>query len=281
MKKTWEAIGFDPSRFNLIIAEDDETVTDTADVVIKSSATFTPPSKHNPEKNDKSNNLKGVVIKNLPEKIPDEEIEAFLHSKGLKPSEGKITIKRNKNNTAADVEDINNETSKELIENLHEKIFFNKKVYCRGLLTLETPPKEKTQPEAKETKTPEKSLPKIPGLAKEEIKKAEKKSKEKKKKTEKKNKVEMKTVEKNKPEYFPKHNLNEFVFEESISESENETPTTNGSFFTKSPFLAREHELIQNEELRKTNENKRLHSPADPNERRIRSRSTSSVPNQQ
>ena len=63
-----------------------------------------------------------MVIKNL----PDEEIEAYLHSKGIKPSEG--TIKRNKNNTAADVKDINNETSKELMRIYTQKILQQKSV---------------------------------------------------------------------------------------------------------------------------------------------------------
>ena len=67
------------------------------------------------------------------------------------PEEGQVKIHRNKKNTNCDILEINNETAKAIIANLHEKIFFNKKVYCRGLLKIDTPEKIPVQEVSKAT----------------------------------------------------------------------------------------------------------------------------------
>ena len=172
-----------------------------------------------------------------------------------------IVIKRNKKNTAVDVENIDDENSKELIKNLHEKVFFNQKVYCRGLRLLESPEKEaeNANSDAKTTKEPEKVTlqptpekvskgePKkcnteptpgktIPGLSEEEIKKAKKKADRKKK--EEKKKTEEPKVKGMKQKDFLKEKDEEYKFddlENEINISDDETPTNEG-FFTFSPL---------------------------------------------
>ena len=109
-----------------------------ADVPIKETSHFTPIHKQHRE--SEQGNLTGVVIKNLPEQIPKEEVEEFLKTKGL-TEEGKVKVIHNKKNTKVDIEELKNETAKLLIKNLHEQIFFNRKIYCRGLLNVETPAK--------------------------------------------------------------------------------------------------------------------------------------------
>jgi hypothetical protein len=82
--------------------------------------------------------------------LPNTDVEEFLKSKGM-PEEGQVKIHRNKKNTNCDILEINNETAKAIIANLHEKIFFNKKVYCRGLLKIDTPEKIPVQEISKAT----------------------------------------------------------------------------------------------------------------------------------
>ena len=51
----------------------------------------------------------------------------------------KVTAsKKNKN---VDIEDIDLKFSDSVIESIHENVFFNRKIYCRGLKNLSTPQK--------------------------------------------------------------------------------------------------------------------------------------------
>ena len=284
MKKHWASIGFDPSTFNLVITEDDETVNETADVEIKSNNAFKTPHKNKQEEAIAVDNFKAVAIKNLPENIPDEEITAFLNTKGLKPSEGKLAIKRNKKNTAVDVNDIDDGTAKEIIKNIHEKVFFNKTVYCRGIISLDTPEKEaptKPSTEVVETRNT------IPGLANEEVKKAEKNKKKKVNK----NKIEKNVDQMNKSDFLSEPMMENYVFEDDPKDSDEEetdnvSTANKPGFFTKSPsevdpssfltpssFQSRSAKLIQKEETWKSRISKRLLSPTETDDRRMRSKS--------
>ena len=317
MRSHWDLIGFVPSNFKLDI-DDSENLSKTADVEIKTNNNFTPPSKKLHDQGVIVNNLnfKGIAIKNLPEKIPDDEIEAFLRSKGLESDSASVVVKRNKKNTAVDVEKIEPEESKLLIENLHEKVFFNQKIYCRGIRNLESPIKdsqavndssEKSVPQI-DDKEPDSSRT-IPGLPEEEIKKAQNKAEKKRKEKEKKELNEMKGVKINKLKRgdFLKESVKEFAFENAEEEgtgsgSDNEssdgyeTPTNDG-FFTFSPVKADENvnpllspssyrsraaKQIRKDELWKSIVTpagmKRGPSPTNSTDRRIRAKSISLIP---
>ena len=143
-----------------------------------------------------------------------------MFQQGLQFTQGKLKITHNeKKNTEVDVEDINAETCRMLIENIHETFFNERKVYCRGLLAMVSPIKDPSPAAGKDShvdvktaassspsktlaasssppQTPAKTGPyAIPGLSQEEIIKQAKKSKEKKKKEEKKKEAEQNSFE--------------------------------------------------------------------------------------
>ena len=185
MKAHWDAIGFSPSLFQLNLDDDDENTSDTADAIIKSNETFTPSAKHTNEATISTVKAIGVVIKNLPENFPKSDAMQFLASYGLEKGKGKLKIHRNKKNTNIDVEDIDDAIANLLIKNIHEKIFFNKKVYCRALVHVHTPSKDAPLVDDKASDVNASPLlkPIIPGLSQEDIKKADRKiAKEAKKK---------------------------------------------------------------------------------------------------
>ena len=114
-----------------------------------------------------------------------------------------------------DIENISNDTCGKLIANIHEQVFFSRKVYCRGLKNLETPtkiaPEEKSKDTTDNTSKPDPDTkiddskdatadkddietienkkdslpPLVPGLSKEEAAKAAKKARQHKNKLDK------------------------------------------------------------------------------------------------
>ena len=130
------------------------------------------------------------MIKNLPENIPEIDAVKFLKSQGLE-NKGELKIHHNKKNTNIDVEDIGDVTAKLLIKNIHEQTFFSRKVYCRALLNVHTPPRTQAsigREREVEENPPNSGSPLLnpnipPGLSQEDAKKAERKQiKENKKK---------------------------------------------------------------------------------------------------
>ena len=89
MKAHWDEIGFKPSEFQLKLDETNENLTDTADAIIKTNNSFTPPPKQTSnlttegDSNNANKLVTGVVIKNLPENIPEVDAIHFLKSHGL------------------------------------------------------------------------------------------------------------------------------------------------------------------------------------------------------
>ena len=81
-------------------------------------------------------------MRNLPVSISEEDIKSFLISKGLPSGHNDMKISRSKKNKNVDIENISPKTCVALIENIHEKVFFNMKIYCRGLKNLVTPAKD-------------------------------------------------------------------------------------------------------------------------------------------
>ena len=209
MKSLWQEIGFNPSKFQL---EDVENVDYTADVQIKDT-NFTPEQRKNkPSPEDKSK-FTGVTIKNFPKDIPEPDLVAFLETKGLPMGWKQIKLYRNERNTNVDVDDLEPQVCENLIEGLHENIYFGMKTYCRGMLNVVTPvktteneptitsrkasdivePIEKDKDKSKEIQSlnknkkstksgkkktePEKDLRIPPGLSVKDFKKAQKKAK--------------------------------------------------------------------------------------------------------
>ena len=174
MIEHWKKIGFVPSDFKGPDSDDDVF---TDEVIIKESNVFTPPHRQPNDNIEDDSQHTGVVIKNLPANIPENEVIEFLTSKGL-PDGHPISVLNNPpKNTNVDVEDLEKEACKALISILNGKRYFNKTVYCRGLKNLHTPPKENK--EEKSDKSPALKNPpeiKIPGLPDEDIKKAKIKS---------------------------------------------------------------------------------------------------------
>ena len=135
MRNHWEKIGFVPDNFSLPTGEDD-TNDVTNDVEIKENNFFTPPHrKQTPIENDTSR-YSGVVIRNLPKDITVEEVTAYLRTKGLPSSVETVKIDNNKKNTAAKVDALENKVCIELIKNIHEQIYNENKVYCRGMVEI-------------------------------------------------------------------------------------------------------------------------------------------------
>ena len=231
MRVHWETINFKPTNFKLDTSEDPEN--GPGDVPIKENERFTPPHKKSalPMVNE---NYTGVVIKNLPLEMTENDLKKFLVSKGLPEEASKMKIGKTERSTRVDIEDINGETCLNLIKNIHEKKFFDRVIYCRGLRDLITPVKTNTTEDnaaadnkstelkastqtgaiQRNTSSPTKASI-IPGLSKDELAKAAKKARQKLKKNE-------KSMKSSKPE----NSIRETFLKTPVSPD----PTTNYEF---------------------------------------------------
>ena len=147
MKEHWEAIGFKVENFKLDTEDDDnnDAVKQvTEDVPIKEGYKFSPKTKTQ----HVSVSHIGVVVKNLPKVLPEEEVMKFLKENGLpdETASDSIQIIESQKNKNVDVEGLNEDVCKRMIENINEKVFFNQKVYCRGLTNLNNTPKKANIP---------------------------------------------------------------------------------------------------------------------------------------
>ena len=337
MKQLWSEIGFTPTSFELEAINNDEindTETRTSDAPILKESRF--PSnlpREAPTAKD-IEQFDGMTIKNIPSHLDDKEITTFLFNYGLPQDHGMdlIRINKDRKNTWVVVEGLTPDDVNTMFNSIHfpktRQKFFDAPIYCRPLRNM-TPVKV-----AKDDDKPsdEKSLGAtaknppgtpnpdtdhstsatgphtIPGLTKNQQKKAAKKAQ---KKT---NKVEKEDVEKENPTVNSKTKTrkdfmktdtfddmdedvddieNSFVFEERTEKS------GHSKFFTKSPASAEDSidsllspgsfdstsaKQIQKEELWKQivqqNANKRNLSPEAVETRSIRKRceSLSSIP---
>ena len=249
MRKHWEEIKFEPSNFRLDTLEENDM--DTFDLPIKENEKFTPQHKGPANMgglHDKT--FTGVVIKNLPAEITETDLLAFLISKGLPETVANPKVKRSDRNTNVDIEGIENEVCEKLIENIHERNFFNRTVYCRGLKDLISPIKdiskfdenkvEKSVPEASSPSMikADKSASVSPQLSKEQAK-AAKKARQLQNKMEKLKPLKSHEKKDNLREDFLKNvtddSMSEFVFNDS--DSSPSPKSTSSKFFTHSPVL--------------------------------------------
>ena len=134
MRDLWAAIGFKPAEFNLETSEGGEVSEKT--VEIKATDQFTPPHRSRTMASQDKDNFIGVTIKNLPKDIPEREVKILLEEQGLSTTQSGIKITRNFKSTKVDIIDLDAELCNSLIANIHEKVFFTKKVYCRGILDI-------------------------------------------------------------------------------------------------------------------------------------------------
>ena len=80
-------------------------------------------------------------MKNFPKDTPEQAIIAFLETQGLPIGLKNVKFHKNKKNINIDVENIEPSLCHTLIRNLHDKVAFDAKIYCRGLSYVITPPK--------------------------------------------------------------------------------------------------------------------------------------------
>ena len=243
MRNHWEDIGFNPNRFELDINELNDAGTE--DMEIKENSSFTPPKREIPK--EASVIYTGVNIRNIPLTLTDEEVVQFLVTEGIPTGHKAVKIQRNKRNISVDVENLISDECDEIIKNMNEVKFGDKKVYCNGIVYLQTPAKE-TEISKEETgkhenvnsaensqpeKSPEKT-PLIPGLLPKEIKKAKKKADKRLVKQKKRQQKEEENVEKHKhtAKYFMKNDIQQKESavdgddeEDSETDSEDELPT--------------------------------------------------------
>ena len=136
IKGLWKEIGFEPSNFGL---EGDD---DSEDVEIRGGTHFTPTHRKQEITPAEASKFTGVAVKNLPKDIPENDIKHFLEASGLPMGCNTFTIMRTSKNTNVDVEDLSNSACSSLIKNIHGKVFFNLKIYCRGMSNVMTPKKK-------------------------------------------------------------------------------------------------------------------------------------------
>ena len=134
MTNLWSAIGFKPSEFKLQYDEGGELLEKV--VEIKESGQFTPPHKSKPKECQDKDKFVGVTIKNLPKDIPEREVTLFLEGQGLDIAHPGVNIIKNFKSTKVDITDLDAKLCNTMIENIHERVFFTRKVYCRGVLEV-------------------------------------------------------------------------------------------------------------------------------------------------
>ena len=123
--RLWKRIGYLPEVSNI--------VDDDSNVELQTGGEFTP------QKVTSSPELfTGVVIKNIPKEIDQGEVVEFLLESGL--PEVNLDAIQFEHSGAVSIRNIDNRVCLLLIENLHEKRVFSRRIYCNGIVPL-TPQK--------------------------------------------------------------------------------------------------------------------------------------------
>ena len=141
MREHWEEIRFSPNLFELDLSEVDEFVTE--DMEIKDGSNFTPPRKLAEINSEVI--LSGIVVKNFPAGISEKDLIGALESVGLPENHTGVKIHQTLRNTNVDIENLMSHECYELIDNLNEKIFFKKKIYCKGMIYITSPIKDNNE----------------------------------------------------------------------------------------------------------------------------------------
>ena len=137
--KLWKEIGYEPEVVELAAVYDDHGDHEDAQVTEQAGGEFTPVKAA-----ALSCNFGGVSIRQFPKETDSGEIMEFLVSSGLPESlrdnvhfkpRGRVVING-----------LDHSICKILIEEIHTKIHFNKKLFCDGIVPL-TPQKDETSPQ--------------------------------------------------------------------------------------------------------------------------------------
>ena len=139
MVEHWRKIGFAPTEFVL----DDDLDTEN-DAEIKDSDKCT--SQKNELTEEETTRFTGIILKNLPIALPDRDIIEVLIEAGA-PTTSNFQIHRPEGALKASLE-INNLDSQEcrnIIDRLQGKIINGNKVFCRGSSDLHTPKKNEKE----------------------------------------------------------------------------------------------------------------------------------------
>ena len=153
--KLWKEIGYEPEVVELAAVYDDHGDHEDAQVTEQAGGEFTPVKAA-----ALSCNFGGVSIRQFPKETDSGEIMEFLVSNGLPESlrdnvhfkpRGRVVING-----------LDHSICKILIEEIHTKIHFNKKLFCDGIVPL-TPQKDETSPQPMVSATqPHSSAPPLP-----------------------------------------------------------------------------------------------------------------------
>ena len=125
----WNDIGYVPD-----IDHDED---DNCDDLVESADQFTPYKVQS----FPVDNFTGVSIKKVPKDTDHGEILEFLMNNGL-PDDKKEAVQINSNGSII-INNLDNYIVEYLIESIHGKVYFDKKLYCNGILPL-TPDKHDT-----------------------------------------------------------------------------------------------------------------------------------------
>ena len=148
MKKVWDMIQFKPANFELehLETEADQAERATDGIPIKEAEKFSPIAvKPQPIEKD-IQKYEGLLIKNFPKTMMDEDIIAFLKEIGGEDlGEGsEVKFEKNDKNITVSIESLTPGTVQRLIKLVHfpetKQKFFNVPLYCRAIRTL-TPAK--------------------------------------------------------------------------------------------------------------------------------------------
>ena len=99
------------------------------------------PVRQSPSEGLNKDRLTGVVVKNLPEALPDKEVELIVKAAGLDEKHLRKTTKFGGKMTVV-INDLENKVCLEIIEKLDGMKVHDNKIYCKGLSELYTPEKK-------------------------------------------------------------------------------------------------------------------------------------------
>ena len=147
IRNLWQEIGYSPSEVEL----DDDINVDLdkdTEIIQQEGGMFTP---HKPGSDD-SEKYSGVSIKTFPKDTDHGAIVDFLVKSGLDAiNMDKIVIK---NNGSVTIRNLENAACKVLIDNIHSRLNFGKRLYCNGIIPL-TPTKDDTDHDSATTPSSE------------------------------------------------------------------------------------------------------------------------------
>ena len=133
--RLWDQIGYTPEEVEIAAVYDEHNkYEDAADSGTQVPVVFTPAKQaSDPDK------FSGISIKQLPKETDHGDIMEFLIKAGLPESKSENVVIRD--NGAVTVKNLENAVCLELIENIHNKVGFGKKLFCNGIIAL-TPEKD-------------------------------------------------------------------------------------------------------------------------------------------